>query len=141
MSPLAPLLALACLLVATAAAVDQPSPFPAFDASLLRHIPTPSSLPHSVFRISHTSRSLDAQLLLFTLQGALARTGLNASGADFPLLYKTTGAANTCTDGTWTYWQYYARKYGGRVQFVDSYADSSVEDILPHFAHVMSGYY
>ena len=132
---------LACLLVTTSAFLQPPSPFPASNPALLVY-PTPLSLPATVHRISHTNRSIDAQLTLFTLQGCLARSALNTTTPTFPLLYKTTATANTSTDGTWTYWQYYQDKYGfGRVQFSEQYADSSVDDIVGQFSGYVSGYY
>ena len=129
---------LACLLVtATAASLQL---FPTSNSTLLTY-PTPLSYPATVYRINHSNRTIDAQLTLFTLQGALARSALNATAPTFPLLYKTTGTANTSTDGTWTYWAYYQGKYGGRVEFSDEYADSSVDDIVAHFSQYVSGYY
>ena len=134
------LASLACLLVTTTATVEPRSPFPTSNSSLLT-FPTPLSYPATVYRINHTNRTIDAQLTLFSLQGALARSALNTTTASFPLLYKTTATANTSTDGTWTYWAYYEEKYGGRVQFSSKNADSSVDDIVAHFSQYVSGYY
>ena len=135
------LIALACLLGTATARTELLSPVPT-TVSTLGNYPAPMSLPATVYRISHSNRTTEAQLTLFTLQGALARSALSASNSSFPLLYKTTGTANTSTDGTWTYWSYYLHKYGGRVQFSDECADSSVDDILTHLApQYISGYY
>ena len=135
------LLVVASLLTLTTAIAEPLTPFATAHPTLLRNIPSPYSVPAAVHRINHSNRTLDAQLTLITLQGALARSALTIPNASFPLLYKTTGTEATSTDGTWTYWKYYGSKYGVNSIFLEKHADSSVEDIVTFFRHRVTGYY
>ena len=110
--------------------------------------PNPTSLPSTVFVVSYHGRSSDDQLLLSSLQGALAQRALHSTDRRLPLLYRVlsdstqrkadAGMDSSDDDSDWTYLDHYARHYP-TVAFNRSLLTAPLADLLSAFRSQLSG--
>ena len=105
--------------------------------------PAPCTLPSVLYLLSYVNRSLDDQLLLTSLQGALAQVGLNAThSSDVVLTYRVThwGLSGADDDSDQLMFDYYRERFPS-VKFDDSsLVNASLASIVQTFLPQIRGF-